>query len=46
MMESTTIIINEILDDIKENINEQMEKLNINCKFFIQSMNFESSSFL
>jgi hypothetical protein len=37
--ESTTIIINEVLDDIKENIddhqqiNEQMEKLNVHCRF-------------
>jgi hypothetical protein len=35
-------IVNEVLDDIKENIdNHQMEKLNINCRYFILSMNFE-----
>jgi hypothetical protein len=34
MPESTTKIINEVLDDIKENIDQdqQMEKLNINSK--------------
>jgi tRNA isopentenyl-2-thiomethyl-A-37 hydroxylase MiaE len=36
-MTSPTTIVNEVLDDIKENIddyqqiNEQMEKLNVNC---------------
>ncbi len=45
--ESTAGIVNEILDDIKENIgdhqeiNEQMDKLSVHCKNWISSIDFQ-----